>query len=107
MKTAILAILLCLGIVSANMLDDHLTAVKKGLSRVALETQMCPYMPAADAKTLLKEWYEMSVACTEATESMWQSYCQQFYISEGGDCNAATKENKAMIMSNMKICKII
>lgn len=64
-------------------------------------------MPQSDAIMLLKEWYGATIVCSEATESMWKSYCQQFYVSEGGDCSAATPENKAMIMNNMRICRAI
>ena len=86
--------------------DAHYNAVRKGLERVALGKQMCPLMPQSDAIMLLKEWYGITVTCSEPTESMWRQYCQQFYVSEGWDCSAATPENKALIMNNMRVCKV-
>jgi len=64
-------------------------------------------MPASDAKMLLNSWYGITVTCTEPTEKMWQSYCQQFYVSEGGDCGAVTASVKKEIMGNMRVCKVI
>jgi hypothetical protein len=96
-----------MGLAFSNPLEDHLSATRRGLERVALGTQICPLMPQSDAIMLLKEWYGATEVCSEVNEAKWQAYCQQFYVSEGGDCSTVTPENKAMIMGNMRICKVI
>jgi hypothetical protein len=101
-----ISLLLLMGLAFSNALDDHLSAVKRGLTKIALGQQLCPYMPANDAIALLKDWYGITITCTEPTDAKWKAYCQQFYISEGGDCNGASPENKAMIMNNMRVCRV-
>lgn len=100
------ALLLLMGLVFSNPLDEHLAAVKKGLTRVALGEKICPYMPQTDARMLLKEWFGVTVSCTEPTEAMWMQYCQQMYISEGMDCNAVSPKNKDDVMNNMRVCRV-
>jgi hypothetical protein len=100
-------LLLLMGLAFSNTLEDHLSATRRGLERVALGTQICPLMPPQDAIMLLKEWYGATEICSEANEAKWQAYCQQFYVSEGGDCSTVTPANKAMIMDNMKVCRKI
>ena len=102
-----LTLFLLMGLAFSNVLDDHLAAVKKGLVKIALGEQLCKYMPAADARTLLNSWYGITITCTEPTEKMWQSYCQQFYVADGGDCGAVTTSVKKEIMGNMRVCKVI
>ena len=77
------------------------------MSKVALGTLSCPYMQPSEAIMLLKEWYGATKVCSEATEGMWNSYCQQFYMSEGGDCGAVSAGMKATIMGNMRVCRAI
>lgn len=102
------ALLLLVGLLSPMTTPDaHLNAVRKGLERVALGKQICPLMPQSDAVMLLKEWFGAKKVCSEPTEAMWQAYCQQFYVSEGGDCSGTSPETKALIMENMRVCRVI
>lgn len=99
-------LILLMGLSFSMNPNEHLASIKKGLIDVAIGEKICQYINTMDAKILLKSWYGIVVTCTEPTEREWLSYCQQFYVAEGGDCNAASNETKAEIMNNMRICMI-
>lgn len=90
--------------------DEHLAAIKKGLIKIALGEQICQYMPQTDARMLLNNWYGITISCTEPTEKMWLSYCQNMYVGNTAlDCAYIAKYNpleKANIMKNMRICSV-
>jgi hypothetical protein len=107
-----MALILLMGLAfSMTTPEAHLAAVKKGLTKIALGTQICPYMPQNDARMLLNSWYGITISCTEPTEKMWLSYCQNMYVGNTAlDCDYISKYNpteKANIMKNMRICKAI
>jgi hypothetical protein len=104
---SILAVLVLIGLSFASMTPDiWQQRVINGLKPIALGERVIPSIPASEAQDILLKWFNVKVTCTEPTEKMWLSYCQQFYVAEGGDCSAATPENKARIMANMRVCRI-
>ena len=109
MMQKILAVLLMAGLATAMMNpDEWATLNKKGLEKVATGAIKTSLMPPKDAEMLLKSWYGVTRVCSEANEAKWQAYCQNMYYENTAiDCNAVSPEDKAMIMSNMRVCRAI
>lgn len=74
--------------------------------KIAIGERHISALSQDEAQDILFKWFNVKTTCTTPTERMWLGYCQQFYVSEGGDCHAASPESKAMIMGNMRVCSV-
>jgi hypothetical protein len=105
MATSLFFFFILVSSTSALTPTDWNEQVKNGLMKIATKQTANSYINQSDAAMLMNDWFGIKIRCSVPTENMWLSYCQQFYISEGGDCGSATPENKKMIMDNMVICQ--